>query len=149
MYIRIPLALLLLSLTTVSSAPDIRTLVIIKPEPVDIYERLMQAIVKVECDGDTMAYNAFEEAYGPFQIRPIRLTDYNRRTGKNYRMKDCYTMRVSKEVFLYYARILGPNYETIAKRWNGSGPKTIEYWARVSAALQQQEEQKNVLKPES
>lgn len=149
MYRRIPLAMLLLSLTTVATAPDDRSLVIIEPEPFDIYERLMQAILVVESGGDTLAFNAFEEAYGPFQIRPIRLNDYNKRTGKRYRMKDCYTMRVSREVFLYYARILGPNYETIAKRWNGSGPKTIEYWVKVSAALRQQEKEQSVLKPAS
>lgn len=138
MYMRITLLVLLLSITTVATAPDIRTLVIIKPEPLDIYERLMKAILEVESQGDTLAYNAVEEAYGPFQIRPIRLKDYNIRTGKKYRMKDCYTMKVSREIFLYYAKNLGPNYETIAKRWNGSGVKTIEYWAKVNAALQRQ-----------
>lgn len=136
---RIFLAVLLLSLTINAAAPDIRTLVIMKPEPIDIYERLMQAILEVESGGDTLAYNPLEEAYGPFQIRPIRLTDYNIRTGKKYRMNDCYTMRVSKEVFLYYARILGPDYETIAKRWNGSGEKTIIYWSKVNAVLRNME----------
>lgn len=135
--------MLLLSLTTIATAPDARTLVLIKPETVDIYERLMQAILEVESGGDTLAYNAYEEAYGPFQIRPIRLTDYNRRTGNRYIMKDCYTMKVSKEVFLYYARILGPDYEIIAKRWNGSGPKTIEYWSKVSAVMRMQQKNRD------
>ena len=49
-------------------------------------------------------------------------------------MKDCYRLRISKEIFLYYARILGPDYEIIAKRWNGSGEMTIEYWEKVKAS---------------
>lgn len=146
---RIFLAVLLLSLTVNAAAPDIRTMVIIKPEPMDIYERLMQAILEVESGGDTLAYNPEEEACGPFQIRPIRLTDYNIRTGKKYKMRDCYTMRVSQEVFLYYARIIGPNYETIAKRWNGSGEKTIIYWSKVNAVLMKQDKGNTAIKPVS
>lgn len=144
---RIPLALCLLLITTKVIAPDIKTLVIAAPEPIDIYEGLMQAILEVESGGDTLAYNPLEEAYGPFQIRPIRLTDYNKRTGKKYRMKDCYSLRVSREVFLYYAKGYGADYETIAKRWNGSGVMTIDYWSRVRAVLKRNE--KNSIKPVS
>ncbi len=136
---RIALALSCLLLTTKVIAPDIKTLVIVEPQPIDIYERLMQAVLEVESGGDTLAYNSLEDAYGPFQIRPVRLNDYNKRTGKKYRMKDCYTLRVSREVFLYYARILGPDYEIIAKRWNGSGEMTISYWAKVKAVLEGKE----------
>ncbi len=133
---RILLAILFLLLTTKAIAPDINTLVIAETRPADIYERLMQAILEVESGGDTLAYNAIEEAYGPFQIRPVRLSDYNKRTGKKYRMRDCYTLSVSREVFLYYAKILGPDYEIIAKRWNGSGIMTIQYWSKVQAVLE-------------
>jgi len=147
MNMRIPLAILFLLLTTKVIAPDIKTLVIVEARPVDIYERLMLAILEVESGGDTLAYNAFEDAYGPFQIRPIRLTDYNKRTGKRYRMRDCYTLSVSREVFLYYAKILGPDYEIIAKRWNGSGEKTVLYWSKVRTVLERNKA--ILLKPES
>jgi hypothetical protein len=133
---RIPLAILFLLLTTKVIAPDIDTLVIAESRPVDIYENLMKAILEVESGGDTLAFNAIEDAYGPFQIRPVRLTDYNKRTGKKYRMRDCYRLSVSREVFLYYAKILGPDYELIAKRWNGSGQMTISYWSKVQAILE-------------
>src|SRR5512133_974720 len=106
---RIPLAILFILLTTKVIAPDIDTLVIAETRPVDVYERLMKAILEVESGGDTLAFNAIEEAYGPFQIRPVRLNDYNKRTGKKYRMRDCYRLSVSREVFLYYAKILGPD----------------------------------------
>lgn len=136
---RIPLVIFFLLFTTKVIAPDVRTLVIEESEPVDIYERLMMAILQVESAGDTLAFNPLEDAYGPFQIRPIRLKDYNNRTGNKYTLKDCYTVKVSKEVFLYYARSIGPDYETIAKRWNGSGKKTIEYWDKVKIKLREQE----------
>lgn len=133
------ISILFLFLSSRAIAPDVKILVIPETEPVNIYERLMMAVLLVESGGDTLAFNAFEEAYGPFQIRPIRLKDYNIRTGKNYVMQDCYKVDVSREVFLYYARHLGPDYERIAKRWNGSGEKTIEYWAKVKANLDQQD----------
>jgi hypothetical protein len=126
-------------LTSKVIAPDIKTLAVVKPDPIDIYEKLIQAILEVESGGDTLAYNAIEEAYGPFQIRPIRLADYNKRTGKKYRMRDCYTMRVSREIFLHYAVFLGPDYEIIAKRWNGSGEMTITYWSKVQTVLKRHE----------
>lgn len=132
-------AILFLFLSSRAIAPDIKVLVIPEAQPINIYERLMMAVLLVESSGDTLAFNAFEEAYGPFQIRPIRLKDYNIRTGKNYVMQDCFKVDVSTEIFLYYARNLGPDYERIAKRWNGSGVKTIEYWEKVKANLELQE----------
>lgn len=131
--------MLLLLCTARAIAPNVNVLPVMESQPVDIYERLMQAILLVESAGDTMAYNPIEQAYGPFQIRPIRLTDYNMRTGKRYIMKDCYTLKVSREVFLYYAIQIGSDYETIARKWNGSGVMTIEYWSKVKNALNQTE----------
>jgi hypothetical protein len=147
MNMKITLAVIFLMLSARAIAPDVKTLVIEEPKPVDMYERLMQAILQVESAGDTMAYNATEEAYGPFQIRPIRIADYNKRTGKQYTMKDCHTLRVSREIFLYYARMLGTDYETIAKRWNGSGIMTIDYWTRVKAKLEGQGNKPVVSRP--
>lgn len=132
---KITLAVIFLMLSVKTIAPDYKSMALVEDEPVLFYEDLMQAILCVESAGDTMAFNAIEEAYGPFQIRPIRLADYNKRTGKHYIMNDCYTMRVSREVFLYYAVRIGFDYETIAKKWNGSGVMTIDYWRRVKEAL--------------
>lgn len=125
-----------LSLTTKAVAPDMPILSIPRSQPVDLYDRLITAVVNVESSGDTLAYNLIEDAYGAFQIRPIRLRDYNSRTGKNYLMKDCYRYNISKEIFLYYAKRIGyPEYETIARQWNGSGSKTLVYWQKVKVYL--------------
>jgi hypothetical protein len=129
--------IILFSLLTVkAAAPDLKFINIIESKPVRIYDRLIGAIVRVESKGDTLAFNLVEEAYGAFQIRPIRLLDYNRRTGNKYLLEDCYHFDISKEIFLYYAnKSEYSDYESIARKWNGSGKMTFEYWDKVKAYL--------------
>jgi hypothetical protein len=111
-------------------------MVIIDNAPVEPFKRLVNAIGMVETRYDTLAYNPVEEAVGFFQIRPIRVEDYNKRTGSNYQLKQMYDYKISEKIFLYYASKLGPdNFEQIARNWNGSGPKTIYYWNRVRKYL--------------
>jgi len=131
------LLLILFSLPAVrTSAPDINIFYIRSSSPINGYDRLIDALVNVESAGDTLAYNLLEEATGAFQIRPIRLLDYYQRTGINYKLNDCYNYDISKEVFLYYARLTGHrDYETIARNWNGSGDMTLDYWKKVKANL--------------
>jgi hypothetical protein len=123
-------------MATRAIAPDLNELAIIKSYPVDLYDKLIRAVIEVESRGDSLAFNPVEQAYGIMQIRPIRLLDYNQRTGKNYKMKDCFRPEISKEIFLYYAKAIGyPDYERISRSWNGSGVKTLEYWDKVKASL--------------
>jgi hypothetical protein len=117
-------------------APSCGSMVIIDNAPVEPFKRLVNAIGMVETRYDTLAYNPVEEAVGFFQIRPIRVKDYNKRTGSNYQLKQMYDYKISEKIFLYYASKLGPdNFEQIARNWNGSGPKTIYYWNRVRKYL--------------
>lgn len=119
-----------------ASAPVNPSFSIPGESPEEPYLRLIHAIGMVETGFDTLAYNPLEQAAGCFQIRPIRLEDYNRRTGKNYIMNDLYNYSVSEKIFLYYASKAGPyNFESIARHWNGSGEQTIEYWNRVKEYL--------------
>lgn len=117
-------------------APAWSSLLIVMDEPVQPCKQLIHAIGIVEASGDTLAYNEPEQACGYFQIRPIRLLDYNQRTGHKYKMQDMYNFEISKEIFLFYASYLGgTDLELIAKRWNGSGPKTEIYWDKVKLYL--------------
>jgi hypothetical protein len=117
-------------------APVSNTAYICVYQPVKPFERLIRAVLLVESLGDTLAFNIDEEAVGGLQIRPIRLLDYNQRTGKNYKMKDCYNFRISKKIFLYFAELSGTNdYESIARSWNGSGKATLIYWVKVKSFL--------------
>jgi hypothetical protein len=119
-----------------AAAPGLSVAFILVSEPIDPYERLIYAIVMVESSGDTLAYNQPEEAYGAFQIRPIRLLDYYHRTGKNYTTEDCFNFEISKEIFLYYAENMGyPDSQSIARNWNGSGKMTLSYWKKVKKYL--------------
>jgi hypothetical protein len=127
---------LLLILTLISYAPGSGSLTIIDVTPDEPFKELIYAIGKVETNHDTLAYNPLEESVGYFQIRPVRVSDYNMRTGSNYILKDMFDYKTSEKVFLYYASQIGPyNFKKIAMNWNGSGPRTIQYWNRVKKYL--------------
>ena len=117
-------------------APVSGSLVVEVSEPVNPFGKLIYAIGMVETKLDTLAYNPEEKAVGYFQIRPIRLRDYNERTGSNYKLKEMYDYEKAEKVFLYYASQIGPyNFEKIAKNWNGSGKMTRIYWKKVKMHL--------------
>jgi hypothetical protein len=124
--------LLLFLFTLQIFAPTSKSIVIVRSNPVEPYKNLIHAIGMVETKYDTLAYNPIEKASGYFQIRPIRLKDYNKRTGSNYKMKDLFNYEISEKIFIYYAEQIGPyDFERIAKNWNGSGPRTIHYWNKI------------------
>jgi len=117
-------------------APTSESLIVIRTFPVEPYKNLIHAIGMVETQYDTLAYNPLEEAVGYFQIRPIRLEDYNSRTGSTYSRQDLFNYYISEKIFLYYATEIGPyDFERIAKTWNGSGKNTILYWDQVKKFL--------------
>jgi hypothetical protein len=133
---KLVLVSVLLSVTLKALAPSRESFIIFAPEPVNPYKRLIYAIGMVETKCDTLAYNPIEEAVGYFQIRPVRLEDYNIRTGSKYKKSDLYNYKISEKIFLYYAQLVGPyDFEKISRRWNGSGPKTYHYWNRVKKYL--------------
>jgi len=116
-------------------APTDRRLYIAQAEGIQPYERLKHAVGMVESHCDTLAYNPVEKATGFFQVRPIRLLDYNQRTGSHYKLADMYNYKKAEKVFMYYARDGCLDLERIARRWNGSGKKTIDYWNKVKKFL--------------
>jgi len=117
-------------------APDSNTLTIINESGIQPYSELMYATAMVETMGNTLAYNEFENAVGIFQIRQVRIDDYNRRTGSNYSLTDMFDRALSEKIFLYFASLYGPHeLEKIAKAWNGSGPMTELYWKRIKEYL--------------
>jgi hypothetical protein len=127
---------MLLSFSLQLSAPDWNSFTIFKLSPVEPYRKLVYAIGMVETKGDTLAYNPDEDAAGYFQIRPIRLVDYNYKTRSNYTKKDLFNFDISAKIFLYFADLVGPyNLELIARKWNGSGQQTFNYWERIKIYL--------------
>ena len=117
-------------------APDLHQTVIVKDDPVKPFQKLIYAVGMTEGRCDTLAYNEKEGAVGFFQIRLVRLNDYNERTRSSYTMNDMYNYIIAEKIFLYYASDIGPyNLEKIARNWNGSGPMTITYWKKVKSYL--------------
>ena len=117
-------------------APSSNSIVVVRSNPVEPFLSLIHAIGMVETQYDTLAYNPLEEATGYFQIRPIRLEDYNNRTGNTYTMDDLFNYKISEKIFLFYATEIGPyDFEKIAKTWNGSGESTLMYWEQVRKLL--------------
>jgi hypothetical protein len=133
---KIILLKLLLFISPLAFAPDYESATLISSQPVKPFDKLIYAIGMTETKCDTFAFNIVEKAVGYFQIRPIRVEDYNKRTGSNYKLYDMFNYEIAEKVFLYYAVQIGPyNFERIARNWNGSGPRTQHYWNRVKVFL--------------
>lgn len=99
---------------------------------------LMNAVAMVETMGNNLAFNEQENAVGKLQIRQVRIDEYNRLTGNMFRLSDMFDPVNSEKVFLYFASVAGPyHFERIAKRWNGSGPKTELYWEGLKNTFNQ------------
>lgn len=138
-YLRIiVIGLFFLASPVTSIAPDTNHISLELLSPINPFEPLMYAIGMVETMCNTMAYNEFEDAVGIFQIRQVKVDEYNRQTNGNYKLSDMYDYEVSRKVFLHFASKVGPyNFEKIAKAWNGSGPMTEFYWARIRSRLKE------------
>jgi len=118
------------------SAPEANSFIIYEYPGIGAFTNLMYATAMVETMGNPLSYNEFENAVGIFQIRQVRIDEYNRRTGNNLTLKEMFDPRLSEKVFLYFAAHYGPyKFEKIAKSWNGSGPMTELYWKRIKEYL--------------
>jgi len=127
---------ILISFSLRVSAPSVKMFNVFDIKPFEPYKQLTFAVGMVETKGDTLKFNPIEQAVGIFQIRPIRLTDYNKRTCSNYTREDLLNYKISEKIFLYYADKIGPyNLELIARKWNGSGHLTTSYWHRIKQYL--------------
>jgi hypothetical protein len=127
---------ILLSFSVRASAPDWKALTVYSFPPEQPYKKLITAIGMIETKCDTFAFNPVEDATGFFQIRPIRLIDYNKRTGETLSRQDLFNYEISERIFLYYAHQIGPyKLDQIARNWNGSGQRTFAYWESVKRLL--------------
>lgn len=98
---------------------------------------LIIAIMQVESNMNTNAYNAAENAVGPAQIRQICLDDLNRQYCTEYRLSDFRNKALSAWAIIHYGRMYKAKTEEEAARiWNGGPdgagePETLKYWLRV------------------
>ena len=111
-----------------------------QPIPIDT---LLNAVMAVESNFDTMAYNAKENAVGCLQIRPIMVREVNRLLGEDkYTLKDRWSKAKSIEMFnVIRSHLKGATDEQIARTWNGGYngkniPQTMQYWIKVKQYTQ-------------
>jgi len=111
-----------------------------QPIPIDT---LLNAVMAVESNFDTMAYNAKENAAGCLQIRPIMVREVNRLLGEDkYTLKDRWSKAKSIEMFnVIRSHLKGASDEQIARTWNGGYngnniPETLQYWNKVKQYTQ-------------
>ena len=106
-------------------------------QPIAI-DTLLNAVMAVESNFDTMAYNEKENAVGVLQIRPIMVREVNRLLGEDkYTLKDRWSKAKSIEMFnVIRSHLKGATDEEIARTWNGGYngkniPETLQYWIKV------------------
>jgi len=111
-----------------------------KPIAIDT---LLNAVMAVESNFDTMAYNEKEDAAGCLQIRPIMVREVNRLLGEDkYTLKDRWSKAKSIEMFnVIRSHLKGATDEEIARTWNGGYngkniPETLQYWIKVKQYTQ-------------
>ena len=111
-------------------------------QPIQI-DTLLNAVMAVESNFDTMAYNSKENAVGVLQIRPIMVHEVNRLLGEDkYTLKDRWSKAKSIEMFnVIRSHLKGASDEEIARTWNGgwNGYKkqnTLKYWQKVKKYTQ-------------
>ena len=127
----------LLLITVNLFAPGDERPILIAPVLTHPYAKIITAIGMVESNRDNAAFNKKEGAAGQFQVRAIRLKDFNHRTGMKYRLKDMHDYTKAVTVFMYYASAFAPDdYEGIAKEWNKS--RTDKYWNKVKNELKKE-----------
>jgi hypothetical protein len=127
-------------LSHIAYAPKNKCMYIARGVVIEPYGTISKTIALVESSNNPLAYNKTEKAVGLYQIRPIRLRDYNEKTGSNYELKDMFDPVINKKVFLYYATKYRYNdYESIARDWNGKYGHTDKYWRIVKSKLPRKE----------
>ena len=113
-------------------APVDKSIYIIRTGSIDPIEILWKAVCIVESNNDPLAINIKEQAIGIVQIRQCRIQHFNRLTGKDYKLEDCFDPAISKEVFMRFAT---EDLEKTARSWNGSGWRTKIYWKKIKRQL--------------
>lgn len=105
-------------------------------EPVKPFEIVFEAVCQIESNGNPLAYNSDEGAVGIVQIRKIKLDDYNRLTGSNIKHDDCFSVEISKEIFLWHMAQYGVyRIDEAIRRWNGDGEMSYQYLQKVKNQL--------------
>jgi hypothetical protein len=128
------LILLLNILSIALFAPVSGTIIIFSPKIINPFIRVWQAVKIVETGNNPDTINYHEHAYGPGQIHQEKLDDYNLANGTSYTLMDCLNEGISRKIFLWHCSKYNDT-DLAIRRWNGSGPATFEYLAKVKIQI--------------
>lgn len=126
--------LLFLALVGPLFAPGVILGYIPEAPAINPYLKAWYAVKMVESHNREDIINHTEGAYGPSQIRQIKLDEYNRVNGTNIKLSDCLKENTSRRIFMWHMMQYN-DIETAVKRWNGSGPLTVIYYNKVKRYL--------------
>lgn len=111
---------------------------------VNKWERVMNAIIAVESEGNPKAHNPNGNCAGILQITPILVKECNnllkqKKSTKRYTIGDRYNAQKSKEMFIFLQEHFNPeaNVEKAIKQWNCGfytkdwKSKSIGYYKKV------------------
>ena len=139
---KMSILIIMLGLTLRMYAPADRVFYIPEPTKINPYERIWEAVCRIESMNDPDAYHLEENGFasiGIAQIQQSRVDDYNRRTGNSYLLCDMFNPGIAKRVFMHYCGEYKPDQiEIIARLWNG-GPngmrykQTYEYYLKIKS----------------
>lgn len=128
------LTILLFLIHVTLKAPADDRIILFSPVLRHPYAEIITAIGTVESNGDNSAFNKKEIARGYFQIREIRLKDFNQRTGLKFTKQDLFIYHKAEIIFLFYASDFNPDStKAISREWNKS--KTGKYIDKVQKQL--------------
>ena len=104
-------------------------------------DRLVEALVRTESNGNASAVGDRGKAFGILQIHDVMVSDFNRITGKNYKHSDMFNehkaREVAKGVLNFYSKHIEKTMNRKATEkelgfiWNGGGSS----WRRVASPM--------------
>lgn len=131
---RIYYLLLLIMLSVKVYAPGDGAIPLPEPAELNPHLDIWEAVCWVESRHNAKAINVAEQAYGIAQIRECKLNDYNKVWGSAHEITDCFNTELSRKIFMWHCAQYD-NQDEAVRRWNGSGPATYEYLAKVRGRI--------------
>jgi hypothetical protein len=104
-------------------------------------DRLVEALVRTESNGNAAAIGDRGKALGILQIHDVMVKDFNRITGKNYKHEDMFdevkARHVARGILNFYSKHIEKTMNRKATEkelgfiWNGGGSS----WRRVASPM--------------
>lgn len=110
----------------------IRELIILRPEPAHLPDKMLEAFILQESGGNRYAYNPKETACGILQIRRAMIDEANRIAGwQKYSLVDAWDESKSREIWYLVQGARNPKYSLRRAVSIWQGKFNLRYYASV------------------